>query len=75
MKPSTTITDVADKMSAERLEVVHLKEAVTEGDYAGAAAKTDPVEIKLVHKLDYRIMVCCRTLLIRCADKQSPRSW
>ncbi|KAI9867762.1 MAG: hypothetical protein M1823_009102, partial [Watsoniomyces obsoletus] len=56
MTPFTAITDVANKMSAERLEVVDLKEAVTEGDYAGAAAKTDPVEIKLVHKLDYRIM-------------------
>ena len=26
-------------------------------DYTGAVAKTDPAEIKLVRKLDYRIMV------------------
>lgn len=27
------------------------------GDYSGAAKKTDPVEIKLVRKLDMRILV------------------
>ena len=27
-------------------------------DYAGAQAKTNPAEIRLVRKLDYRIMVC-----------------
>ena len=27
-------------------------------DYTGVAKKTDPEEIKLVRKLDYRIMVC-----------------
>ena len=30
--------------------------ANTSGDYSGAAAKTDPEEIALVRKLDYRIM-------------------
>ena len=27
-------------------------------DYAGAQPKTNPAEIRLVRKLDYRIMVC-----------------
>ena len=27
-------------------------------DYAGAQAKTNPAEIRLARKLDYRIMVC-----------------
>jgi hypothetical protein len=31
--------------------------AVEKTDYAGAALKSDPAEIKLVRKLDYRIMV------------------
>ncbi|ORY71930.1 major facilitator superfamily domain-containing protein [Pseudomassariella vexata] len=31
-------------------------EAVPVGDYSGAVKKTDPLEIKLVRKLDYRIM-------------------
>ena len=35
-------------------------EPVQQGDYSGAAEKTDPLEIKLVRKLDYRIMVCHR---------------
>lgn len=30
--------------------------ANVEGDYSGAIAKTDPEEIALVRKLDYRIM-------------------
>jgi hypothetical protein len=33
--------------------------AVERTDYAGAALKSDPAEIKLVRKLDYRIMVSC----------------
>lgn len=30
---------------------------VAQGDYSGAAKKTDPAEIALVRKLDFRIMV------------------
>lgn len=30
-----------------------------QGDYSGAVAKSDPAEIALVRKLDFRIMVCC----------------
>lgn len=30
-----------------------------QGDYSGALAKTDPAEIALVRKLDFRIMVRC----------------
>lgn len=33
-----------------------------QGDYSGAAAKSDPAEIALVRKLDFRIMV--RDLLL-----------
>ena len=76
MKPSTAAAEVADKMSVERIEVADLKEAPEKGDYAGAAAKTDPAEIKLVHKLDYRIMVSRLSLTWRLATNLvSPRSW
>lgn len=36
--------------------MVEDKNAGVEGDYSGAVKKTDPVEIKLVKKLDTRIM-------------------
>lgn len=39
-------------------DVLDEKELVQGRDYAGAVAKTDPREIKLVRKLDMRIMVC-----------------
>jgi hypothetical protein len=42
-------------------EIVHdeekMKSTGVVGDYSGAAAKTDPAEIKLVRKLDRMIMV------------------
>lgn len=37
-------------------------------DYAGAALKSSPEEIKLVRKLDFRIMVCSKTLPQAVAD-------
>lgn len=40
-----------------------LPESNTEVDYTGVARKTDPEEIKLVRKLDYRIMVCIGSML------------
>lgn len=43
-------------------------------DYTGAAKKTDPEEIALVRKLDYRIMVCPSPHSIESpADVKSPR--
>lgn len=53
-KPSTE----SPKMKIEQMEeqpVEELKGGATR-DYAGAAAKTDPAEIKLVRKLDTRIL-------------------
>lgn len=49
----------------EQIDKVHthddvekpLPESSANVDYAGAAKKTDPEEIKLVRKLDYMIMV------------------
>lgn len=32
--------------------------AVEKADYTGAEAKTDPEEIRLVRKIDWRLMVC-----------------
>tara|TARA_R110002060_G_scaffold73098_2_gene81865 strand:+ start:462 stop:692 length:231 start_codon:yes stop_codon:yes gene_type:complete len=47
------------KMKIEQVEqqpVFEDLKAGTNRDYAGAAAKTDPAEIKLVRKLDSRIL-------------------
>lgn len=41
----------------EEVDEKQMSKATAGKDYAGAAAKTDPVEIKLVRKLDLRIMV------------------
>jgi hypothetical protein len=41
---------------AEKISV-HEEPTKNQGDYSGAAAKTDPAEIALVRKLDRRIMV------------------
>ena len=62
MKSDTTSAKIAEshdmvKASAESIEDLKHDRAATSGDYAGAVAKTDPVEIKLVRKLDWRIMV------------------
>ena len=73
MKASVAANEMANKMSIEQLEVEELKEARNDGDYAGAAAKTDPVEIKLVHKLDYRIMVSTQVPRASRTDLKSPR--
>lgn len=42
------LDDVEGKMVTPRVEVT---------DYAGAAKVTDPAELRLVRKLDFRIMV------------------
>jgi hypothetical protein len=52
--------DSKARIETETIEnVPHKEDLVDTGarDYAGATSKTDPVEIALVRKLDYRIMV------------------
>lgn len=63
VEPSTAPADAGDvhKMSIENIEDFK-EQPATNGDYAGAAAKTDPVEIALVRKLDWRIMVSRKCL-------------
>lgn len=39
----------------EDVDSIHADEKA-QGDYSGATAKVDPVEIRLVRKLDFRIM-------------------
>lgn len=65
-EPSRTSAETGDvhKMSVENIEDFK-EQPATNGDYAGAAAKTDPVEIALVKKLDWRIMVSTVPLLSR----------
>jgi hypothetical protein len=52
-------TIVQDKKSTKHFEEqADLKHAVVENaDYTGAEAKTDPAEIALVKKIDWRLMV------------------
>lgn len=53
------MTDIKDssKIAIEHVDQTEeVNEKDTNRDYAGAAAKTDPAEIKLVRKLDYRIL-------------------
>ncbi|KAL5345470.1 hypothetical protein ACLOAV_009843 [Pseudogymnoascus australis] len=52
----TNIKD-SSKIAIEHVDQTEeVNEKDTNRDYAGAAAKTDPAEIKLVRKLDYRIL-------------------
>lgn len=55
----------ADRKSQDNMAVQHIdhkegsevfEKADVNRDYAGAAAKSDPAEIALVRKLDYRIL-------------------
>jgi hypothetical protein len=47
----------SSKLAIEDVDTTEeLHEKSANRDYAGAAAKTDPAEIKLVRKLDYRIL-------------------
>lgn len=46
------------KLHEEKAELNDVKPAILENaDYTGAEAKTDPVEIALVRKIDWRLMV------------------
>ena len=46
--------EIEVSMTANTHDTENLK---SKGDYSGAAEKSDPAEIALVKKLDYRIMV------------------
>jgi len=65
-EPSNTVVEHGDARKASVENIEDFKEQVaTSGDYAGAAAKTDPVEIALVRKLDWRIMVSAVSIVAR----------
>ena len=57
--PPAVTMEARDMVKGTTESIEDLKQAAEEtvGDYAGAVAKTDPVEIRLVRKLDWRIMV------------------
>ena len=56
--PQTPDTDVkrSDNSHVEDVSSTHVVDEKAQGDYSGATAKVDPVEIRLVRKLDLRIM-------------------
>ena len=53
-----SVSDHVDKVGVVEVEDAALSEkgVASQGDYSGAVAKSDPREIALVKKLDYRIM-------------------
>lgn len=55
--PPTPVLDSKEigNSHVEDVDSIHADEKA-QGDYSGATAKVDPVEIKLVRKLDFRIM-------------------
>lgn len=56
---STVQDEKSTKLFEEKTELDHVKPGALENaDYTGAEAKTDPAEIALVKKLDWRLMVC-----------------
>lgn len=73
MKPDQTPRKDADALqTVEDVELDDQKHARLEHtDYAGAALKSDPEEIKLVRKLDRRIMVRSSTLLHAITDTRA----
>ncbi|KEF61203.1 uncharacterized protein A1O9_02768 [Exophiala aquamarina CBS 119918] len=73
VEPSNTVADHGDvhKLSVENIEDFK-EQVVVNGDYAGAAAKTDPVEIALVKKLDWRIMpILCTMYFLNYVDRNA----
>lgn len=60
--PSTQIEDVATRtLSIDDVDYgkkVFDSDRAEAGDYSGAVKKTDPAEIALVRKLDWRVMPC-----------------
>lgn len=55
-KDAVVSADTSEEKMAHS-EAVPEKDVAVNRDYAGAAPKTDPAEIRLVRKLDFRIMV------------------
>jgi hypothetical protein len=69
-QPTTTgEKPTATEHFEDKSELNHDKHpaALENADYTGAEAKTDPEEIALVKKIDWRLMVCleCAQLLLR----------
>lgn len=56
MASPTTKPDTKTSFSEVEFKEGSRLEAREDADYSGAVAKTDPAEIKLVKKLDWRIM-------------------
>lgn len=63
-KEQTVVRDEkSNKLFEEKTELDGVKpRALENADYTGAEAKTDPVEIALVKKIDWRLMVCISRL-------------
>ena len=58
-QPQTMANEKDTSRFDEKAELGDTKYRVTENvDYTGSVAKTDPVEIRLVRKIDWRLMVC-----------------
>lgn len=59
MKPPST-PNLEDKgfnnTHVEDVDSLKMANEKSQGDYSGATAKVDPAEIRLVRKLDFRIM-------------------
>lgn len=55
-KNTGAVFDDSPKSIVDHIDVVEFEKPEQKRDYAGAAAKTDPEEIRLVRKLDYRIL-------------------
>lgn len=59
-QPQSIETKKSQGQFEEKAEFNDIKQSPGENvDYTGSAAKTDPVEIKLVRKIDWRLMVSC----------------
>ena len=56
MAPITQIDTKSSLAEVEDVKIKGIVEAREDADYSGAVSKTDPAEIALVRKLDWRIM-------------------
>jgi hypothetical protein len=67
-KPSDAEKDHVEvsSISSKKDDVVGGEVVEPKGDYSGAAKKTDPVEIRLVRKLDRRLLVGLSLLIFHC---------
>lgn len=56
-RPPAQVLDSKDTGNSHVEDVASIQaDEKAQGDYSGATAKVDPVEIRLVRKLDFRIM-------------------